>query len=568
MLFAAAPDKLATPSVEFSALLPVLILLGGALLLMVVGAVLPRRSRAPWHPVVSLVLGVAALANPAWAWAWRHSTLGRLQGLLVVTGVVLVVLAAVFRRADRFAWHAPFAMLVAVASIASAVPLWFRARDDGPLRVVADAVRVDGLTVFLAVVIGVGVILTCLLADDYLRRERLEGPDAYVLLLLSASGGVIMAAANDLMVIFLGLEILSIAVYVLAGIHVRRARSGEAALKYFVLGAFSSAFLLYGIALVYGATGTTNLTGIRSFLATNILTNDVTLLAGFGLLLVGLGFKVAAAPFHAWTPDVYDGSPSPVVAYMASGVKTAGFAAILRVFVYGFSSYQADWKPIVYVVAVFTLLVGSVFAVSQRNVKRMLAYSSISHAGFILVGVQAASEQGTRSVLFYLATYTFTVAGSFGIATVVGRTGDNAHDLRDYQGLAKRAPLLAFAFLVFLLAQAGVPFTSGFLAKFYVIGAAVEARSFWLGLVAMLSSVISAFVYLRIVVTMYGDDPEEGAPTYRVPTGARIALIASVLATIGLGIVPGPLWDATRTAVVGTAPPAQAPEPAPTAAGG
>ncbi len=493
MMFAQAPAKLVTPTVEFSALLPVLILLGGAVILMVVGALLPRRS--------------------------------------------------------RFGWHATATVVIAVASIVSCIPLWFRTRDDGPISVVADAVRVDGLTVFLAIVIASGVILSALLADGYLRRERLDGPEAYVLLLLSAAGGVIMAGANDLMVIFLGLEILSIAVYVLAGIHVRRTRSGEAALKYFVLGAFSSAFLLYGIAMVYGATGTTNLTGIRSFLATNILTNDLQLLAGFAMLLVGLGFKVAAAPFHAWTPDVYEGSPSPVVAYMASGVKTAGFAAIIRVFVYGFSSYRADWKPIIYVLAVATMVVGSVLAVSQTNVKRMLAYSSISHAGFILMGIQAASDTGVQATIFYLATYTFTVAGSFGVATVVGRTGDNAHDLSDYQGLAKRAPLLAAAFLVFLLAQAGVPFTSGFLAKFYVIGAAVEARSFWLALVAMLTSVISAYVYLRIVLTMYGDDAPEGAPTYSVPIGAKIALVASVLATVGLGIVPGPLTGAAKTAV-------------------
>ena len=508
MLFAQAPQKLATPGVEFSSLLPVLIMLGGAVALLVVGSLLPRRSRYPWH--------------------------------------------------------ATFALLTAGAAIVSAIPLWFRARDDGPMRVVADAVRVDGLTVFLSIVIAAGVILTALLADDYLRRERLEGPEAYVLLLLSAAGGMIMAGANDLMVLFLGLEILSIAVYVLAGIHVRRARSGEAALKYFVLGAFSSAFLLYGIALVYGATGSTNLTDIRSFLATNILSNDIMLLAGFALLLVGLGFKVAAAPFHSWVPDVYDGSPSPVVAFMASGVKTAGFAGIIRVFVYGFSSYATDWKPIVYVMAVATLLVGSVLAVSQTNVKRMLAYSSISHAGFILIGIQAGTELGVRSAIFYLATYTFTVAGSFGVATIVGRTGDNAHALSDYQGLGKRAPLLALSFLVFLLAQAGVPLTSGFLAKFYVLGAAVDARSFWLALVAMLSAVISAFVYLRIVLTMYSDDATEGAPTFRVPAGARIALVASVLATIGFGIVPGPLWDAARTAVqattasASTAPPVDA----------
>jgi NADH-quinone oxidoreductase subunit N len=485
-------QKLNTPAVEWSTLTPVLVLLGGAVLLMVVGALLPRRT--------------------------------------------------------RWSWHAALTIATAAGSIGCAVPLWWRVRDDGPIRVVADAVRVDGLTVFLSVVIAAGVILTALLSDGYLRRERLEGPEAYVLLLLSASGGLIMAGANDLLVLFLGLEILSISVYVLAGIHVRRARSGEAALKYFVLGAFSSAFMLYGIALTYGATGSTNLTEIRTYLATNILENDVMLLAGMALLLVGLGFKVAAVPFHSWTPDVYDGSPSPVVAYMASGVKAAGFAGIIRVFVLGFGSYRVEWQPIVYAVAVLTLVVGAVFAVSQTNVKRMLAYSSINHAGFILVAVQAGTGLGIQSALFYLATYSVTVAGSFGIVTVVGRRGDNAHQLGDYRGLAKRSPLLAFAFLVFLLAQAGVPLTSGFFAKFYALGAAVDARSFWLALVAMLTSVVSAFVYLRIVLTMYGDEPDEGVAPLRVPFGARLAIGVSVLLTIGLGVLPGPVHDAAGTA--------------------
>ena len=489
-------QKLATPNVEYSTLLPTLVLLGGALLLMVAGALLPRR--------------------------------------------------------PKYAWHAAFTIVTALASIGTAIPLWFRVRDDGPMSSVANAVRVDGLSVFLGIVIAVGVILSALLSAGYLKRERLEGPEPYVLMLLSASGGLMMAGANDLLVLFLGLEILSIAVYVLAGIHVRRARSGEAALKYFVLGAFSSAFFLYGIALVYGATGSTNLSEIHSFLAANLLNNDLMLVAGLALLLVGLGFKVAAAPFHAWTPDVYDGSPSPVVAYMASGVKTAGFAGMIRVFVYALSSYRVDWQPLVYVVAVATLLVGAVVAVSQTNVKRMLAYSSINHAGFILLGVQSGTINGTQAAIFYLATYTFTVAGSFGIATVVGRTGDNAHQLEDYKGLAKRSPLLAFAFLVFLLAQAGVPFTSGFLAKFYVLGAAIGAHSYWLALVAMLSSVISAFVYLRIVLTMYTDDAPEGTTKLTVPYGARIALCLSVLATIGFGIIPEPLHHAARTAATAT----------------
>jgi NADH-quinone oxidoreductase subunit N len=493
MLFAEV-QKLDTPNVEFSAILPVLLLLGGAVLLLVIGSFLPRRSKTPWH--------------------------------------------------------ATFAVATAGAAIVSSIILWFRVRDDGPIEALGNTVRIDGLTVFLTIVIASGVILTALLADGYLRREHLEGPEAYVLLLLSASGGIIMSSANDLVVLFLGLEILSIAVYVLAGIHTRRARSGEAALKYFVLGAFSSAFLLYGIALVYGATGSTNLTDIQSFLARNVLLNDIGLLAGFALLIVGLGFKVAAVPFHSWAPDVYDGSPSPVVAFMASAVKAAGFAALIRVFVFGFGAQQTSWRPILGVLAVLTLVVGSLLAVSQTNVKRMLAYSSISHAGFLLLGIDAATDKGVSATLFYLATYTFTVAGSFGIATVIGRAGDNAHQLSDYKGLAKRSPFLAFSFLIFLLAQAGVPLTSGFIAKFGVLGAAVDAGRWWLALVGMLASVISAYVYLRIVLAMYGEDAEDDAPKrYEIPVGARIAIVASVVVTLGLGFYPRPVVQASQTAV-------------------
>ena len=501
-MFFAEVSKLDTPSVEWSAIAPVLVVLAGAIVLMVLSALVPRT---------------------------------------------------------RSGWYAPFAFLTGVGAVVAATPLWFRARDDGPISVVADAVRVDGITVFLWAVILVGVLLTCLLTPGYLRRENLESPDPYVLLLLSASGGLIMAAANDLLVLFLGLEILSIAVYVLAGIHVRRARSGEAAFKYFVLGGFSSAFFLYGIALVYGATGSTSVSGITGFLGNNILNNDVMLLAGLGLMLVGLGFKVAAVPFHSWAPDVYEGSPSPIVAYMASAVKAAGFAGIIRVYMFAFSGYQADWQPMIYMVAVATLVVGAVMAVNQTNVKRMLAYSSVNHAGFILLGIQAASDKGLQSTLFYLATYAVTVAGSFAVVTVVGRSGDNAHSLEDYRGLAKRAPLVAFAFLVFLLAQAGVPFTTGFLAKFGVLSAAVDSRSFWLALIAMLSSVISAYVYLRIILTMYDSDATEEGPRYTVPAGARATLVIAVLVTVGLGLWPQPLNQAAKTAVASSPPPAVAP---------
>jgi NADH-quinone oxidoreductase subunit N len=362
-----------------------------------------------------------------------------------------------------------------------------------------------------------------------------------------------MASANDLMVLFLGLEILSVAVYVLAAMHSRRVSSQEAGLKYFVLGGFSSAFFLYGIAMIYGATGTTNLVRISEFLSRNVLESTGLLLLGFALLLVGLGFKVAAVPFHVWAPDVYDGAPSPVVAFMAAGIKAAGFAAIIRVFYLAFAAYQTDWQPLIYALAVLTLFGGAVLAIVQTNVKRMLAYSSIAHAGFILVGVQVATQEGVSAVLFYLATYTFLVAGSFGVITLIDRKGENAHQLDDYRGLGRRSPVLAFVFTILLLAQAGVPFTSGFFAKFYVVNAAVEAESYLLASLAMVSAVIAAYLYLRLIVAMWMSPEAEAAPTtgprIPVPFAAGLALVVCLTVTLVVGIWPQELVEWTREGV-------------------
>jgi NADH-quinone oxidoreductase subunit N len=427
--------------------------------------------------------------------------------------------------------------------------------------------------------VAAAVVLAALLADGYLRREGLDATELYVLMLLSASGGMIMAAANDLIVLFLGLEILSIAAYVLAAMHLRRTESQEAGMKYFILGAFSSAFFLYGIALVYGSTGSTNLTQIAGYttptgphpgdVVPSLLTAGTPplLLAGFGLLLVGFGFKIAAVPFHTWTPDVYQGSPTPVVAFMASAVKAAAFAGLLRVFVVTFEAYQADWRPYVYALAVATMIVGSVLAVVQTDVKRMLAYSSINHAGFILVAVQAATLEGVSAALFYLAAYTFMVIGSFAVVTLVSRRGDARTSLDDYRGLARAEPMLAFVFAVFLFAQAGVPLTSGFFAKFYVLEASVDAGSWPLAVTAMVSAVIAAFLYLRITVSMYmGDESEdEGAEAparsrsrrLPVPFGAGLALAVTFAVTLFVGFLPGSLADTSSHAVPNVSAPAK-----------
>ncbi|MDQ3145868.1 MAG: NADH-quinone oxidoreductase subunit N [Actinomycetota bacterium] len=497
---------------------------------------------------------VEPLATPEVDWSATSPLL-----VLSAGALLLLVGASLSRRPPPPGTYALFTVLTCVVALVCSAVLWGRIEDDGAISAVAGALAVDGFGVFFAVLVAASIALAALLADGYLRREGLDGPELYVLMLLSGVGGVVMAMANDLVVLFLGLEILSIALYVLAGYHLRRRESQESAIKYFVLGAFSSAFLLYGIALVYGATGSTNLTEIAAFLDANILRQNGLLLGGFALLLVGLGFKVAAAPFHVWTPDVYQGAPSPVTAFMASASKAAGFAALLRVFVTTFGLFEDDWRPIVFAIAVLTLAVGSFLAIVQTDVKRMLAYSSINHAGFVLVGVQAASDRGVAGALFYLLAYTFMVIGSFGVVTLVGGRGDDDHDLSAYRGLSGRRPMLALAFTVFLLSQAGVPLTSGFLAKFYVVGAAVEAESYALAVLAMLSAAVSAFLYLRIIVTMYmqsdeataGDGDGDGVRTarIRVPFAAGLSLGVAVAFTLVVGFLPGAVVDFARDAI-------------------
>ena len=358
------------------------------------------------------------------------------------------------------------------------------------------------------------MLLTALVADGYLRREGVHGAEFHVLAMVSASGAMLMGLANDLIIIFLGLEILSIALYVLTAFNYRRAASGEAALKYFILGSFSSAIFIYGVALTYGATGSTNLTQIADFLSKNVVLTNGLLLAGLGLMIVGFAFKVAAVPFHMWTPDVYQGAPSPVTGFMAAVAKAGAFAAMLRVLVSSFGLVETDWRPIVYGLAVLSLVLGAFVALRQRDVKRMLAYSSINHAGFILLGVAAGTARGVSASLYYLFVYLFMVIGSFAIVTLLGRDGDTEHDLSNYRGLAGRQPVLALAFAVLLLAQAGAPFTTGLWAKVQVVFAAVEAGEVPLGVIAMVTAAVAAYFYLRVAVLMYAGgglgEPEGG----------------------------------------------------------
>ena len=555
-MFAQTSVPVERPEIVWEGLAPLIVLAAGALLIVMFRSVIKQLPAAVTDQVIpvvgaSTVVGMWAaygIAGTDVPFAGLRDDVG--DGAFYVGLLVVMALAAWGASSLRLGLDAALTAAIGLVSLAATIGLWNDRLDvNGAFGALGDQYGIDGFGLVITGAISASVVLVAFLLDDYLRRERIDGVEMYVLMLFSAAGGVVMAGANDLIVLFLGLETLSIAVYVMAAMHVRRTESQEAGLKYFVLGAFASAFLLYGIALVYGATGSTNLIEINGFLDAVILVDNGLLMAGFAMLLVGLGFKVAAAPFHAWTPDVYQGAPTPVVAFMASAVKAAGFAAVVRVFMVTFGDYAADWQPAVYGLALLTLVVGSFMAIVQRDAKRMLAYSSISHAGFILVGVQAASPEGINAVAFYAVAYTFLVIGSFGVLSLVSGAGDRATSLDDLDGLSQRRPALALALTVFLLAQAGVPLTSGFVAKFAVIGAAVEARSFWLAIAAMVTAVVSAFLYLRIVLSMYLGTPADDAPAIRVPRAAGFAIAIAVVITIVFGVVPGELDAITRDAI-------------------
>ncbi len=564
------PSEVVPPQYSLVGLSPLIVLAAGALVLIMFRSVM-KRLPEPVERIATIAVGPVTVAV-AWVVAGLvgndlpltglRSDIGTL-GFVLLCAVVLAV-AGLFVSTMRVGFDAIFTTGTALVALAALTELWHdhyradRPSIEGigrPVGAIGDQFSFDGFTLVVAGVIVSAVALCALLLDEYLRREGIDGPEMYVLMMLSAAGGVVMAGAGDLIVLFLGLETLSIPVYVMAASHVRRSESLEAGLKYFVLGAFSSAFLLYGMALVYGATGSLNLGEIQSYLGSVVILDDAMLLAGLAMLLVGLGFKVAAVPFHAWTPDVYQGAPTPVVAFMASAVKVAGFAALVRVFVVTFAPYRLDWQPAVLGLAVLTLLVGAVLAIVQRDVKRMLAYSSISHAGFILVGVHAATHRGTAAVVFYLAAYAFMVIGTFGVITVVSGRGDRRTSLDDLNGLGARRPALALTLTVFLLAQAGVPLTTGFVAKFEVVGAAVEARSFWLAVVAMVSAVVSAFLYLRIVLSVYLGPTAEDSETSdevqaeRVHPAAGLAIGIALAVTVGFGLFPGPIDKLTLEAI-------------------
>lgn len=465
---------------------------------------------------------------------------------------MLVLLVDVFIKGNRSEPSRPFIPWLAIAGLvlAGVANLWLLTLSD-PLG--NGLIAVDSFRVFANFIFLLSGVLAILISIGYLDRHGINLGEFYVLILYAIVGMMIMAGSRDLVLIFLALELMSVAVYVLVGIDRTNPRSSEAALKYFLLGAFSSGFFLYGIALVLGATGSTNLALIAPLAGLATAGTPLMLYAGVGLVAVGLGFKVAAIPFHSWTPDAYDGAPTPVTALMATGVKAAAFAAFIRVFSVGFGGLYEEWSTVVWWLAVLTMVGANLIALTQGSVKRMLAYSSIAHAGYLLVAVFAANELGAAAFLFYLLVYTLMTIGAFGIVTAVSRGQESRVKLEDYAGLGWQQPLLGAAFSIFLISLAGFPLTGGFIGKLYILRAALAAGAPSLAVILVLASLISYFYYLRVVIVMYMR-PAAAPDQHRhmaLSGPARAAVLFAAVAVLALFFYPAPLLDAAQNSVTG-----------------
>jgi len=410
-------------------------------------------------------------------------------------------------------------------------------------------VLVDDFALYFDLLFLLAGAIAILASVQYLEREESHHGEYYALVLFSVAGMMTMVSSENLLVIFLGLELLSIPLYILSGFTRTRIRSVEAALKYFLLGAFSTGIILYGIAFLYGGSGTLDLRRLAAALAAGTASHSVFAI-GVGLVLVGFAFKIAAVPFHAWVPDVYQGAPTPVVALMAAGTKAAAFGALLRIVHTGLPAAGGiDWRNVLIVLAVLTMTAGNLIAIAQRNIKRMLAYSSIAHAGYLLVAVVSPIGSGVQSAAFYLLSYTFMTMGAFIVALIVGKSGgegEEGYSLSAYAGLGKRRPALAIAMTIFLLSLIGIPGTAGFIGKLFIFKAAVEGRLYILAAVGLLNSVVAAYYYLGPIVAMWMQGEAEGPGPARAGISASAALAISSAATLVLGVYPAPVLDIAR----------------------
>ncbi len=519
------------PDIEYSLIAPLLIIAGAAILGVLVEAFWARASRFTVQAVLAVVAIIAALADTVWVF----TDLDRIDAPLQARGQVATEGALSVDGPGVFTWG-----ILLIFGLLSMLLFAERRLEGGLSSFTGRAADAPGSP-----------------AEVLAVKQRVEHSEIFPLALFALVGMMLFATSNDLLTMFIALEVLSLPLYILCGLaRRRRLLSQEASLKYFLLGAFSSVFFLYGIALAYGYSGSFELAAIDVAVA-NKTGSENLLLAAIAMMAVGLLFKIGAAPFHTWTPDVYQGAPTPVTAFMAAGTKAAAMLALLRVFYVAFGGSQWDWRPTIVAIAIITMFLGAVVSISQTDVKRMLAYSSIAHAGFLLVGfvgVYAGVEGSDRvtslsSILFYLTVYGLASIGAFAVVTLVRDSGGETTHLSKWAGLGKTSPLLAGSFAVFMLSFAGIPLTGGFIGKWGVFSAAYAGGFWWLVVVGVLISALAAYFYVRVIVLMFFTDPVGDGPTVAVPSAlTTVVIVVAVVGTLGLGIIPGPVLDLAQHA--------------------
>jgi NADH-quinone oxidoreductase subunit N len=461
--------------------------------------------------------------------------------LLVCMAVVLVVVDLLYPRNREL-----LSQLTLLATIGT-ITLLFNQK---PEVTFGSMFIVDPYAIFFKITCLFGLLMTTLLSGQYLKIEKISQGEYYSLMLFSVVGMMTMVSAGDLIVVYLGLELMALSIYCLVGLLKNDLRANEASLKYFLMGGFSSALLLFGISLLYGMTGTTDLSGIAKYCAeAGILTNPA-LLTGFILVLCGFCFKVGAVPFHFWTPDIYQGAPTSITSFMSVAPKAAGFAVFGRFLITAFPHSLAQWGPIIALIALSSMAVGNIIALSQQNVKRMLAYSSIAHVGYALLGILAGTSEGYSATMSYLLIYCFMNMGAFAIVILLCAKGNRRESLEDYKGLARSNPAAALLMLIFMFSLTGIPPTAGFIGKFYLLKAALAAGYTWTVLMAVIFSAISAYFYLRLIRYMYMEEPQETI-TLSYSPGLTAALTLSVIGVIGIGLFPASLLDWAAKSLVG-----------------
>jgi NADH-quinone oxidoreductase subunit N len=549
----AQAEQLQLPDITWGAISPELVLFGVGIIALLLDTAGGNRLQASF-----LVAGVL-IAGSIYVYTQTDQFL--LPGFVGLGGFTQFALTFIWRDRPRML----SALLTGLGFLAAiGVTAWQWATYQGNLiavdsgeplvgtaSVIGDMVAVDGVALFTRIIVCTAGLLAVPLGFAYAEERRMHRGEYYPLLLFAATGMTLLASAADLIMVFIAYEVLSLALYILCAFARRDLNSQESALKYFLLGAFSSAIMLYGIAVTYGVAGTTNIAAAGAVFSSLDAPRGLTL-AALGLLFVGFAFKTSLVPFHMWTPDVYQGAPTPVTGFMSAATKAAAFAAFVRIFVGAFGGLQWSWAPVFWVIAVITMIAGAILTVVQTDLKRMLAYSTVAHAGYILIGLMSVSQDGVSSLLLYLFIYTFMTVGSFGVLALFERRRRKAMALDDLRGVGRRYPVPAGMMGLFLLSLAGIPGTAGFIAKFAVFRAAIDAGFWVLVVVAVVSSLISAFAYIRVIVSMFMD-PEPEPPIWEgsvlVPsTGVSAGLIITSAAVVVLGIVPGVLIELTRQA--------------------